>query len=32
MSHGLADVGLIDADVILGIPISATGKSIYFDR
>ncbi|TKJ28636.1 MAG: hypothetical protein CEE40_11215 [Chloroflexi bacterium B3_Chlor] len=26
------EMGLIDADVILGIPISATGKSIYFDR
>lgn len=23
---------LIDADVVIGIPISATGKSIYFDR
>jgi uncharacterized ferredoxin-like protein len=23
---------LIDADIVLGIPISATGKSIYFDR
>lgn len=25
-------MGLIDADVCLGIPLSATGKSIYFDR
>ncbi len=25
-------MGLIDADVVLGIPLSATGKSIYFDR
>ncbi len=25
-------MGLIDADVVMGIPISATGKSIYFDR
>ena len=24
--------GLLDADVIIGIPLSATGKSIYFDR
>ncbi len=24
--------GLIEADVVLGIPLSATGKSIYFDR
>jgi uncharacterized ferredoxin-like protein len=23
---------LIDADIVIGIPISATGKSIYFDR
>jgi uncharacterized ferredoxin-like protein len=26
------EMGLMDADVILGIPVSATGKSIYFDR
>jgi uncharacterized ferredoxin-like protein len=26
------EMGLIDADVVMGIPISATGKSIYFDR
>jgi uncharacterized ferredoxin-like protein len=26
------EMGLIDADVIMGIPLSATGKSIYFDR
>lgn len=26
------EMGLIDADVVIGIPISATGKSIYFDR
>ncbi|MGE5542283.1 MAG: ferredoxin domain-containing protein, partial [Bacillota bacterium] len=25
-------IGLIDADVVAGIPLSATGKSIYFDR
>jgi uncharacterized ferredoxin-like protein len=25
-------MGLIDADVVVGIPLSATGKSIYFDR
>lgn len=25
-------IGLIDADVVMGIPLSATGKSIYFDR
>lgn len=26
------EMGLIDADVVMGIPLSATGKSIYFDR
>ncbi|MCR4398860.1 MAG: DUF2148 domain-containing protein [Firmicutes bacterium] len=26
------DLGLIDADLVMGIPLSATGKSIYFDR
>ena len=26
------EMGLIDADVVLGIPLSATSKSIYFDR
>lgn len=25
-------LGLIDADFVMGIPLSATGKSIYFDR
>jgi len=25
-------MGLIDADVVIALPISATGKSIYFDR
>lgn len=25
-------IGLIDADVAVGIPLSATGKNIYFDR
>lgn len=25
-------MGLIDGDIVVGIPISATGKSIYFDR
>jgi len=26
------EMGLIDADLVMGIPLSATGKSIYFDR
>jgi len=26
------EIGLIDADFVMGIPISATGKNIYFDR
>ena len=26
------EMGLIDADYVMGIPLSATGKSIYFDR
>ncbi len=26
------EMGLIDADLVIGIPLSATGKSIYFDR
>jgi uncharacterized ferredoxin-like protein len=26
------EMGLIDADVVMGLPLSATGKSIYFDR
>ena len=26
------EMGLIDADIAMGIPLSATGKSIYFDR
>ncbi|MBN1179150.1 MAG: hypothetical protein JXD18_08065 [Anaerolineae bacterium] len=26
------ELGLIDADLVMGIPLSATGKSIYFDR
>jgi uncharacterized ferredoxin-like protein len=26
------EIGMIDADFVMGIPISATGKSIYFDR
>ncbi len=25
-------LGMIDADYVMGIPLSATGKSIYFDR
>jgi uncharacterized ferredoxin-like protein len=25
-------MGLIEADFVMGIPLSATGKSIYFDR
>jgi len=25
-------IGLIDADFVMGIPLSVTGKSIYFDR
>jgi len=26
------ELGLIDADVIIGVPLSVTGKNIYFDR
>jgi len=26
------ELGLIDADVVMGIPLSATGKNIFFDR
>ncbi len=26
------EMGLIDADVVMGVPLSATGKSIYYDR
>jgi uncharacterized ferredoxin-like protein len=26
------EMGLIDADFVMGIPLSATGKSIYYDR
>ncbi|MCJ7668885.1 MAG: DUF2148 domain-containing protein [Anaerolineae bacterium] len=26
------EMGLIDADLVMGIPLSATGKNIYFDR
>jgi uncharacterized ferredoxin-like protein len=26
------ELGMIDADFVMGIPLSATGKSIYFDR
>jgi uncharacterized ferredoxin-like protein len=26
------ELGLIDADFVMGIPLSATGKSIYYDR
>jgi uncharacterized ferredoxin-like protein len=26
------ELGLIDADLVMGIPLSATGKSIFFDR
>jgi uncharacterized ferredoxin-like protein len=25
-------LGLLDADIIIGIPLSASGKNIYFDR
>ncbi len=25
-------IGLMDADIVIGIPLSATGKNIYFDR
>ncbi len=25
-------LGLIEADVVMGVPLSASGKSIYFDR
>jgi uncharacterized ferredoxin-like protein len=26
------EMGLTDADFVMGIPLSATGKSIFFDR
>jgi uncharacterized ferredoxin-like protein len=26
------DMGIVDWDYIMGIPLSVTGKSIYFDR
>jgi len=26
------EMKLVDADFVMGIPLSATGKSIYFDR
>jgi len=26
------EMGLIDADIVMGVPLSATGKNIYFDR
>jgi uncharacterized ferredoxin-like protein len=26
------DIGIVDWDYIMGIPMSATGKNIYFDR
>lgn len=26
------ELGLIDADIVMGVPLSASGKSIYFDR
>ena len=26
------EMNLIDGDVVLGIPLSATGKNIFFDR
>jgi uncharacterized ferredoxin-like protein len=26
------ELGIIDADFVMGIPLSATGKSIYYDR
>jgi len=29
---GAKDIELLDADVIIGIPISLTGKNVYFDR
>jgi len=29
---GAKALGMLDADVIIGIPLSASGKSIYFDR
>jgi len=25
-------MGLIDADVLIGIPLSVSGKNVYFDR
>ncbi len=32
MKAAAQDLGLIRADVVMGIPVSITGKSIYFDR
>jgi len=29
---GAKAIGLLDADIIIGIPLSTTGKNIYFDR
>jgi len=29
---GAKAIGILDADVIIGIPLSTTGKNIYFDR
>lgn len=29
---GARKMGIMDAEIIIGIPVSATGKSIYFDR
>jgi uncharacterized ferredoxin-like protein len=26
------EIGLIEADFVMGIPLSATGKNIFFDR
>jgi len=25
-------MGLLEADIVMGVPLSASGKSIYFDR
>ena len=29
---GARDMGLVDADYVMAIPVSATGKSVFFDR
>jgi uncharacterized ferredoxin-like protein len=32
LGAAVKDLPLFDADVIIGVPLSATGKNIYFDR